>query len=75
MLNNNTVLTNQKEILDQIKIFYAHLYENKEKNLKDCDWNTFNNQQNTLTPDEALNIEGPHNYHRNRRCTKGFLRE
>ena len=68
-LNDNTVLTNQKEILDQIRIFYAYLYENKENNLKDCNWNTLNYQPNKLTPDDALSIE---KYCRNWCCFKGI---
>ena len=54
MLNDNTVLTNQKEILDQIGTFYAQLYENKGNDLQHCDRNTLNCQQNKLTPDDAL---------------------
>ena len=58
-LNNNTVLTNQKEILDQIRTFYARLYENKENDLKDCNWDTLNYQQNKLKLDDSLSLEGP----------------
>ena len=57
-LNDKTVLTNQKEILDQIRTFYARLYENNENDLKDCDWDTLNYQQNKLILD-SLSIEGP----------------
>ena len=58
-LNDGTVITNQKVILDQIRTFYARLFENKKNCHNDFDWNSINNQQNKLTPEEALNIEGP----------------
>ena len=47
------------EILDQIRTFYARLYENKENDLKDCDWDTLNYQQNKLKLDDSLSLEGP----------------
>ena len=40
-------------------MFYARLYENKENDLKDCDWDTLNYQQNKLILDDSLSIEGP----------------
>ena len=58
-LNDGKVITNQKVILDQIRTFYARLFENKKNCHNDFDWNSINNQQNKLTPEEALNIEGP----------------
>ena len=57
-LNDGTVI-NQKVILDQIRTLYAHLFKNKEKEPNDFDWNCLSYQHNKLTPDEALNIEGP----------------
>ena len=35
------------------------MYENKENDLKECNCDTLNYQQNRLTLDDALNIEGP----------------
>ena len=58
-LNDATVITNQKVILDQIRTFDAYLFENKENDHNDFDWNSLNYSQNKLTSDEALKIEGP----------------
>ena len=37
---DGTVITNQKIILDQIRTFYARLFENKENDPNDFDWNS-----------------------------------
>ena len=61
-LNDGRVITNQTEILEQIRLFYARLYENRQidpNKISEWDWNSINHKQNKLTPDEALNIEGP----------------
>ena len=61
-LDDGRVITNQSEILEQIRLFYARLYDNRQtdpKIISEGDWNSINHKQNKLTPDEALNIEGP----------------
>ena len=62
MLNDGRVIINQTEILEQIRLFYACLYKNiriDPNDISEWDWNSINQKQNKLTPDEALNIEGP----------------
>ena len=59
MQNNGTVLTSQKDILHEIRNYYAKLFENRDNTLKDCDWNSFNHKQIRLTEEEARLIEGP----------------
>ena len=54
------VLTSQKEILAEIKSFYAHLFENNDHNL--CDYNLSKMSSligsNTPTEQESNNLEG-----------------
>ena len=57
---SGTVLTSQKEILAEIKSFYAKLFENKDHDL--CNYNLSKISSllgsNTLTEQESKNLEG-----------------
>ena len=59
---NGKVITEQSELLNQIRQFYENLYKDRHINLNNndqWDWNLIDKQLTKLAPNEALNIEGP----------------
>ena len=58
--NNDTVITDQKEILAEVSLFYKNLFQNKDSTLEDINLdNLFSNAtQVKLTVDESNSLEG-----------------
>ena len=60
-LHNGDILTNQKDILDNVKEYYAQLFKNKDSNLANTKISEIikDNQIMKLTKHQAKKLEGP----------------
>ena len=57
-LKNGTKLTSQKSILQEIRNFYANLFQEKETNKVNWQNSDLDLNQEKLSPEEALSAEG-----------------
>ena len=56
---DGTILTDQKDILNETELYYKHLYSNRETELENVDLDEYIGQKmNTLTGEQAEKLEG-----------------
>ena len=56
---DGTILTDQKDILNETELYYKHLYSNRETELENVDLDEYIGQNmNTLTGEQAEKLEG-----------------
>ena len=56
---DRTILTDQKDILNETELYYKHLYSNRETELENVDLDEYIGQNmNTLTGEQAEKLKG-----------------
>ena len=56
---DRTILTDQKDILNETELYYKHLYSSRETELENTDLDEYIGQNmNTLTGEQAEKLEG-----------------